>query len=604
MTKKGNYQDKTEDLRKRAETAIRIPDTVTTLSPDEARQTLHELQVHQIELEIQNEELRRTQEELEASREQYFELYDLAPIGYFTSSEKGLILHANLRAAEMLDTTRNALTKLPLSSFILPEDQDIYYRHQKKVSAKGRPKQCELRLVRKDGTQFWARLETVAAEDGGGNTIYRIVVDDITEKKQAQDALRKAHDELEVLIRERTAELTKAYEKLETETTERAKFEEQLRQSQKMEAIGTLAGGIAHDFNNILAGIIGFAEMALEDIAPDHPAYHNMEQVLRGGHRGRDLVRQILAFSRHTGLEKKSIAMAHVVEEVLKLLRPALPTTIEIQTRLHGVRDTVLADPVQMHQVIMNLCTNAAYAMRDTGGVLSITITDKDFPEDAQMQNPDLNPGACVCLSVNDNGCGMAPDVIERIFDPFFTTKAPGEGTGMGLSVVHGIVRNHGGHITVNSEPGRGSTFHVYLPRTKAVGTAAMESLHPIPGGSECILFVDDEEMLVELNLQRLGSLGYNVVATTNSVEALRTFASEPDKFDLVITDYTMPHMTGVDLARKLLEIRPGIPIILSSGLNEQLEPEVVAQMGIKTFMAKTVGKRTIAELIRKVLEQ
>jgi PAS domain S-box-containing protein len=460
-------------------------------------------------------------------------------------------------------------------------------------------------LIRKDGTEVpiddsGAPIRSREGESMGAVLIFR----DITERVQREEERKRYREELELRVQERTSELQKAYDTLETETEERARLEDQLRQAQKMEAIGTLAGGIAHDFNNILAGIIGFTEMALEDLTPDSQVYRYMEYVLKGGYRARDMVRQILAFSRRTGQEKTPIAVSQVVEESLKLLRPALPSTVEIQKRLQHVQDTILADPVQLHQIIMNLCSNAAHAMRDGGGVLRITLSDADITGEEGGRYPDLKPGTYLQLSVSDTGCGIAPDVIDRIFDPFFTTKAPGEGTGMGLSVVHGIVNSHGGNVIVYSEPGKGSTFHVYLPKTEIAAAVTPESLSAIEGGHECILFVDDEEVLVELNTQRLEGLGYSVVAAMNGADALETFAAEPARFDLVITDYTMPHMTGVDLAGKLLEVRPDIPIILSSGFNEKAEPETIRQAGIKAFITKTAGKRELAELIRQVLKK
>ncbi len=386
--------------------------------------------------------------------------------------------------------------------------------------------------------------------------------------------------------------------------TARKQAESQLRQAQKMEAIGTLAGGIAHDFNNILSAIIGFTEMAMDDMPGEYPFRRHLELALKAGFRGRDLVKQILAFSRQTGQEKTATTVSHIIEDALRLLRPALPSTIEIQKRLHCVRDSILADSVQIHQVFMNLCTNGAYAMRDTGGVLEITLADAELSQEEACRYSDVKPGMYICLSVRDTGCGMTRDTAEKIFDPFFTTKGPGEGTGMGLAVVHGIVKSHGGYVTVASEPGKGSLFNVYLPRSEAVAVSAAETERSaVPGGRERILFVDDEEMLVELNRQRLGKLGYTVVGSMNGVEALKTFKAEPEGFDLVITDYTMPHMTGVDLAKRLLEMRPDIPIILSSGLNERIGPETAEKAGISAFAAKTIGKRELAILIRRVLD-
>jgi PAS domain S-box-containing protein len=384
--------------------------------------------------------------------------------------------------------------------------------------------------------------------------------------------------------------------------TEYRNLEDRVRQAQKMEAIGTLAGGIAHDFNNILAGVIGFTEMVLEGISPDDPAHRRLKLVLKGGHRGRDLVRQILTFSRRGEHEAKEVTVSSVIQEALNLLRPALPSTIDIRKKIIAVQDTVIADPVQLHQVLMNLCTNAAHAMRDRGGILEIGLTDTEISQQEALPYPDMNPGPYVRLSVSDTGHGMPPSVVEKIFDPFFTTKATGEGTGLGLSVVHGIVKSHGGHITVYSEPDKGTVFHIYLPRAVASATAETDASRPVQGGQERILFVDDEEMLVEMNCQRLQKLGYEMVPSTNSPEALEIFKRDPQKFDLVITDYTMPHMTGLELAQALVQIRPDIPVILCSGLNENFAGVQANRPGIKAFIPKTAGKQELAELIRKVL--
>jgi CheY-like chemotaxis protein/two-component sensor histidine kinase len=325
-----------------------------------------------------------------------------------------------------------------------------------------------------------------------------------------------------------------------------------------------------------------------------------LKLVLKAGQRGRDLVKQILSFSRHTEQKAKEVAVSGAIDEALNLLRPALPSTIDIRTKVASAHDTVVADPVQLHQVLMNLCTNAAHAMRNGGGLLEIGLTDICISEKKALGYPDMKPGPYLQLSVSDTGCGMPAHVMEKIFDPFFTTKNPGEGTGLGLSVVHGIVKSHGGSITVSSEPDKGTVFHVYLPKAEPSAFAEASVPGSLQGGREWILFVDDEEMLVEMNHQRLVKLGYQVVSSTSSPEALALFKKEPHKFDLVITDYTMPRMTGLDLAKALVEIRPDIPVILCSGVNEQ----IAAQHGVKAFIAKTAGKEELAELIRKVLTE
>jgi len=387
------------------------------------------------------------------------------------------------------------------------------------------------------------------------------------------------------------------------DVTKEKDLEQQLRQSQKLEALGTLAGGIAHDFNNILAGIMGFTEMVKDDMDPASPEHRRLELVLKGAHRGRDLVRQILAFSRQAEHEQKPVALSDIVEEGLKLVRPLIPTTTEIRLKTLSGDDTILADPAQIHQVLMNLCTNAAQAMAKKGGVLEVTVTRDHFKGHDSVPLPDMKPGDYVTLTVSDTGPGMKPDVLERIFDPFFTTKAPREGTGLGLSVAHGIVKRHGGAIRVESEPGKGSVFYAYLPRLDLREAAAAGEEVRVKGGKECILFVDDEELNVELNNERLTGLGYEVVATTSSIEALEIFKREPQRFHLVITDYTMPRMTGLDLARELMKVREDIPIILCTGYNDNASPDKAKKAGIREFLLKPQGKRELDQAIRRVLD-
>ncbi len=429
------------------------------------------------------------------------------------------------------------------------------------------------------------------------------VAHDINERKRADEALKKAHDELELRVQERTSELRQAYATLQHEVEERRRTEEQLRQSQKMEAIGTLAGGIAHDFNNILAGIIGFTEMVMEDVNPDSPEFKKLELVLKGAHRGRDLVRQILTFSRQNEQDRRPLALNQTVEEGLKFLRPMLPSTIEIVSRRSTDDDMILADPAKIYQVLVNLCTNSAHAMQEKGGVLDINVSKISLAEGEPAPVPEMTPGDYVVLEVDDTGWGMNPEILERIFDPFFTTKEPGKGTGLGLSVVHGIIKGYDGTMSVESEPGKGTTFHLYFPKvSEPIHPEGKEALSMAKGRGR-LLIVDDEDILVELNQQRLSRLGYEVVATTSSFEALNFFRKEPEKFDLVITDQTMPYLTGLDLAGELLKIKADIPIILCTGHSDKVTPERAQETGIKVFLMKPLDKHELAEAVRKVLD-
>jgi PAS domain S-box-containing protein len=393
------------------------------------------------------------------------------------------------------------------------------------------------------------------------------------------------------------------YVAIERDVTHEAELETQLHQAQKMEAIGTLAGGIAHDFNNILAAIMGYAEMALYDVPEGTQGRRNLEQVLKAGYRGKDLVKQIITFSRRSEQERGPMRVSPIAKETLKLLRASLPTTIEIRQNIEARSGMVLADPTHIHQVLMNLCSNAAYAMREKGGVLEIKLSDVDISSDGAASHLDLDPGPYVKLTVSDTGHGMDSATIERIFDPFFTTKKPGEGTGMGLAVVHGIVKSCGGAVVVDSDPGRGTTFAVFLPRIEGDSFPEADSAAPMATGNERILFVDDEEDLVDMAQQMLERLGYSVVAKTSSLEALEVFKAQPDQFALVITDQTMPHMTGADLAKELMRIRPDIPIILCTGFSEVISAEEAKTLGIREFVMKPFATREIAEITRHVLD-
>jgi len=393
------------------------------------------------------------------------------------------------------------------------------------------------------------------------------------------------------------------------DVTDRKKLEDQLRQSQKLEAIGTLASGIAHDFNNILTALIGYSEMAMSELHTEaDKAQSDLQEVLKAGERARALVDQILTFSRQGEQERKPLQIQHVVKEALKLLRASLPTTIEIRQNIDETCGTILADPTQIHQVIMNLCTNAYQAMRDHGGILGVTLKQEEISEEYAERFLDIGPGRYLKLEIDDTGSGIQPAIIEKIFEPYFTTKKKGEGTGLGLSVVHGIVKSHDGHISVYSEPGKGTTFKIYFPLYENASTAGnnlnKKTGTELPHGTERILVVDDEKAIVDLNSRILTKLGYQVTAVTSSNEALQLFTRQPDAFDLVITDMTMPIMTGFDLTRELLAMRADIPIILCTGFSETVNEQSAKDAGIKEYLMKPVERKNLAMAIRRALDE
>ncbi len=384
--------------------------------------------------------------------------------------------------------------------------------------------------------------------------------------------------------------------------TDKKHLEAQLQQTQKMEAIGTLAGGIAHDFNNILSAVIGYTEISMLEAQKGSNLERNLEEVLKAGERAKDLVQQILAFSRQREQEQKPVQVKLIVKEALKLLRASIPSTIKIEQNIQS-NALVMGDSTQIHQILMNLCTNAAHAMEDKGGVLTVSLSDIELDSDFISSHPDFTPGAYINLTVSDTGHGIPPAILEKIFDPFFTTKEKGEGTGMGLSVVHGIVHSHGGAIRADSEPGKGSTFKVLIPAIEKHLKPKDRIEKHIPTGTERILFIDDEPSIVNVGKLLLESLGYDVVTRNSSIEALEYFKFQPDKIDLVITDMTMPKMTGDVLAKELMRIRSDIPVILCTGFSTKINVKKAMAMGIRAFVSKPILKREIAETIKALLD-
>ncbi len=384
---------------------------------------------------------------------------------------------------------------------------------------------------------------------------------------------------------------------------EKTTLEIQLRRAQKMEAIGTLSSGIAHDFNNMLSPIMGYAELLAEDIPDDSPLQEMVGNIYDGGKRARDLVKQLLTLSRETEeQELKPVKVHLIINEVCRLIKSSIPSTIEIRQHLNKACAMILADPTQLHQIAMNLMTNAFHAMEDSGGTLDVNLEEVDLlDEDIKTRN--IKPGRYVCLSICDTGKGIHRRDMERIFDPYFTTKTVGKGTGLGLSIVHSLVRSYKGDIAVYSEPGKGTVFRVFLPvidsaENRDLSTDAME----IPKGNERILAVDDEPSILEMEKKMLERLGYKVTTRNSSLDALETFKKDPDQYDVVITDMTMPKMTGDLLAQSLMQIRPNIPVILCTGYSEKMSEEKASGAGLKGFVMKPIIRREIARTIRKAL--
>ena len=550
----------------------------------EKRQARKTIAAHNAELKRINEELARsnaeltkevaehvrTEETLRESEAFLRALLDAMPIPVFYKDREGIYRGFNKAFETFFGATNRGLVGKTVFDVNPPELAKIYQVKDTELIEKGGVQRYESRMKNAGGEIRDVVFNKAVFTDtkGAVNGLIGAVLD-ITDAKRAEK--------------------------------EKKALESRLLQAQKMEAIGTLAGGIAHDFNNILAGIIGFTEMALEVIPDGTRAHNHLALVLKSGLRGRDLVRQILTFSRKTDYERSPLSMSSVVGETIKLLRAALPAAIRIEMDTSCASDTILANPTEIQQIVMNLCTNAAHAMWEKGGQLTISLSDMDIPPGSPL-GPDLAPGAYLRLSVKDKGTGIDEKVMKRMFDPFFTTKEAGRGTGMGLAVTYGIVKSLKGDISAKSSRGKGTVFQVLLPKVMPE-TPSEHMAEETPRGRERILFIDDEDVLAELGKSVLEQLGYKVTAATDGTRALKTFARNPSRFDLVFTDQTMPGIQGLRLAKELLKIRPDIPIILSTGYSDAVSPEAVRKAGIKGFLMKPLARREMAQAVRRVLD-
>ena len=519
-------------------------------------------------------ERKQTEEALRDSEEQFRGTFEQAAVGIFYSELDGRFIRVNQRVCDIVGYSQEELLVRTFQEITHPDDLKADEEQIEKVLADTIPTySMEKRYIRKDNSIVWVNLTVSLLRYQSGEPKYFIrVIEDITERKQSEEAKKR--------------------------------LEGQLRQAQKMEAIGTLAGGIAHDFNNILFPLLGFAGILKEELPPDSPLQEHVDEILQAAFRARDLVRQILAFSRQSDQDITPVKLQPIAREVIKLLRSSIPTTIEIQQDIDPDCGIVNADPTQFHQIVMNLATNAYHAMEETGGRLRVALKQIRLEPD-QLGFPELTPGEYARLIVSDTGIGIEKDVLDKIFDPYFTTKETGKGTGLGLWVVQGIIKSSKGDIRIYSEPGKGTEIHVYLPiMEREVDDKSIDWSGPIQGGKEKILLVDDEEAIVRIEKQMLERLGYQVTARTESVEALEAFKANPDSFDLIVTDMAMPDMTGVQLTREIRNIRPEIPIIICTGFSNQINEEKSKALGIQGFVMKPVINREIAEVIRKVFDK
>jgi PAS domain S-box-containing protein len=500
-------------------------------------------------------------DDLRGSEERFRTLFEYAPLGIGLFGNDGRLLDCNDAMLHLLAVGKQDAGTISLGRIV--DRSDALEAETVQDRAGTGTQRIESRLRRQDGTTLDVKL-TVSRIALGSDPMTMVITEDITQQKQ---------------------------------------LENRLRQSQKMEAVGVLAGGIAHDFNNILTPIMGLTEILIEDTPANDPRQVHQQGVLRAAHRAKDLVQQILTFSRQQEQEMIPLRLQSILKEVVKLAGSTLPSILTITTRIQPDCRPVMADPTQIHQVAMNLVTNAYHAMFDSGGELTIELKETELPDRADSML--AKSGRYACLRVSDTGTGIDPRVIDRIFEPYFTTKDKTKGTGLGLSVVHGIIRKFGGDILVSSRLGEGSVFSVYLPVMQQpvdVVTADPEG-DVIPGRGERILLVDDEAPILDIQRQMLERLGYRVDTRLSSLDALEAFKAAPNRYDLVITDLTMPNLTGDRLASTLLEIRPRLPIIVCTGFSERLAPEAADAMGVRGYLMKPVVRSDLAQVVRAALE-
>ena len=512
-------------------------------------------------------EKKQSEQSLDESEEKYRLLVETANDGIFIIQDDCIqFLNTKMRRLMGLGDEEE---RVPYFELVHPDErEEVIERHHKRMKDEPVKSTVSVRYINRQGQELWGEVNAAMITWGG--------------RPAALGSMR--------------------------DITQQKKLEAQLRQAQKMEALGTMAGGLAHDFNNIIAAILGYAEIALRSAPDGSPLPHYLTQIKKGCRRAKDLVKQVLTFTRQKEQEKSSLKLSLIVKEGLKLIRATMPSNIEIRQEMWDKDSMVMADPTQIQQLLMNLCANAAYAMRENGGALEVSLQEEYWDEGGEDLPQGAAPGPFAVLTVKDMGCGMDRKTMERIFDPYFTTKGPGEGTGLGLAVVLGIVQNHGGGITVESTLDEGSTFRICFPCTGRQEqqpirkTKKIESI-PKSKGKESILFVDDEKGVLEIGELMLRQLGYRVAAKTSSPEALATFRANPNQFDLVITDQTMPYMTGDVLAKAMLEVRKDIPIILMTGFSGIMTKEKAEAIGIKIFMMKPFEEFELADAVRRVLD-
>ncbi len=535
------------------------------LSDQDIQNLIYELQVNKTQLERQNEALRQTQEQLKKSRNKYSDLYDFAPVGYFTVGENGLILEANLTGANLLGVAKNSLLKEPFFCFIARDSQDQFYVHCQQVFETKSNQVCELKLVKQDGRQFYAQLDSIVVSDRAGNfSQFHTTVMDVTERRQAQ---------------------------------------ERLRHQEKMAAIGQLASGVAHNFNNTLQTIIGFAELLVnshQNLPLD--VRDGLQHINQQSQSAAQLVRRLLDFSRRSMSEQQPLALAPFLQELLKLLERTIPENIQLRLEHASDQYWIKADPIQLEQALLNLAVNARDAMPD-GGMLHINLIWQQVGQEESPPVPQMSPGEWIAIRVSDTGEGIPEHIIPHLFEPFFTTKSSDEGTGLGLSQAYGIVRRHKGYLDVTSQVGIGTAFTLYLPALPS-SEEILPDLEDMPHGQgETILLVEDESAVLETVQVILKHLNYQVLTASNGRKALKLYDQHSDEIGLVLTDVIMPGMSGLDLAQVLWEREPALKVVIMTGYLLETETEELSGQGIVGHLQKPLSIGQLAETINYLLK-
>jgi PAS domain S-box-containing protein len=565
--------EKGKQLRSKAEKLIeKMPERFDQHYTAKYEELIHELKVHQVELEMQNENMRHIYKELESVKTEFFDLYDNAPVGYLTSTPFGIIRRANQTIANLLGVDIASLIGTNLQQWCLTDD--AFYLHCRALVGQGSRLVETLRMKSPDGSEFFALLDStlIISSDGKGPDEIRTVISDIT----------TLHN-----------------------------LESQLRQKNKMEAMGYMAGGIAHNFNNNLSVILGNVELAQSELEQINLENNNdvlffLENAKTAVFRSRDLVQKILTYSCKAMQSKAPMPLSGIIDETVRLLESTLPSTINLQKIYSSDSDTKLvnADPSQVQEILLNLCNNAVHAMDEKGDLILrldfIELEGKNIP--VQYDCPS---GHYAKITVQDSGCGIAPELLEKIFDPFFSTKEAFEGTGLGLSTVQGIVAQHGGIIKVDSHVNKGTTVEIFFPFLEGYyNEEELVAENPVfTGGTEHILYVDDDPVLAALGKRMLEKGGYSVLTMTSSQEALKLFDSKAALIDLVITDQTMPEMTGIELIAEIKQIRPDIPVIVCTGYSSKINEELAQDLGISSFIMKPIALSQLLKVTRQALD-